>query len=316
MSTRSTQMERDLYAEWDNGMDYASAVGAGIVPDQAHLDSGGYHVSIMDQPNSSNYSVIRPDDKAPPGDWPRDTAAALDMGMSVSDMVKCWNRMYAVWADRNDPRRIYINAFNGWNGVGSAERLDFVANTRTNATPDHKSHDHLEIRRRYVNSYFAKDAIASVLRGESKQRYLERISGGDMDLSAVGQIVPGLANYQVFKDIWVWLVLLNSDEHDRGDNRFDWDNPFFVLRNRVKDDLKETLSDPAGPMQQALQGIISIESKPAGSFTPEQAAQIASDIGNILAANPDVPLDDDDKPAVKEALNEWLAALAANQAGI
>lgn len=189
MSTVSTQVERDIAGEWDSNSGYASAVFAGIVGDLIHALQGGYHISIMDQPKT-NYSVTRPDDKAPPGNWPRDTAAAIDMSMSTADMIKCWNRVYAVWANRaNDPRAKYFNAFNGWNGIGQAERLDFVAGTRTVATPDHKSHCHDELRRRYVNDSQAKKAHLSVFRGETIEQYL-----GEADMTIEWNEVTAVLN--------------------------------------------------------------------------------------------------------------------------
>lgn len=162
---------------------FPSAVISGIVGDPAHQASGGYHISIEDQ-SSSNFSVVRPDDKAPPGNWSRKHAVAGDMSMSTADMIVMWNRVYAVWANRaNDPRAKYFNAFNGWNGVGSAERLDFVAGTRTNASSDHTWHDHDETRRRYYNDPVAFNAKLSVFRGEGIAQYI--YGGNDMNLDDI-----------------------------------------------------------------------------------------------------------------------------------
>lgn len=145
---------------------YNSAVISGIKGDAAHAARGGYHISIMDQP-SDNYSVIRKDDKAPPGDWPRNMASAVDMTLSLEDMKKCHARLKAAWSNRaTDERMKYINAWNGWDGEGSPGRYDVVAGTVGTASDDHKWHIHLEIRRRYVNDRKAMDAILSILSGE------------------------------------------------------------------------------------------------------------------------------------------------------
>lgn len=156
--------------EWETY--YASAVLSGIVGDAAHQAGGGYHISIEDN-SITNYSVIRPDDKAPPGDWPRNLAAAIDMSMNPTDMALCSGRLWNVWNDKTDPRRIYLNGFNGWfNDSNPAKRYDFVTQGISTSTSDHKWHVHKERRRRWVTFRVASDAILSILRGESKQDYL------------------------------------------------------------------------------------------------------------------------------------------------
>lgn len=164
--------------EWEDSCGYDSAVLSGIKPDAAHLDRGGYHCSIEDliaHGNGGDYSNTRPDDK---GFNPK-YGAAIDMSMSSSDMIKCHNRVRAVWADRTDPRRIYMNAINTWDGSGDAVRLDFYANTERVASADHKWHNHGEMRRRYLLDWTAARAMVSALKGETKEQW---ISGGDMSI--------------------------------------------------------------------------------------------------------------------------------------
>lgn len=164
---------------------YGSAVLSGIVGDLAHKLRGGYHISIEDQP-SDNYSVRRVDDKAPPGNWPRDRASAIDMTMNTADIKKCHIRLREAWKNRGkDVRMKYINAWNGWDGVGDAGRYDVITGTVSTATADHKWHIHLEIRRRYVNSREAMEAILSILKGETLEQYL----GGEMPLDATDRDV-------------------------------------------------------------------------------------------------------------------------------
>jgi len=153
---------------------YASAVFSGIVGDQAHRLNGGYHISIEDQP-STNYSVVRIDDKAPPGDWPRNLAAAIDMSMNSKDMVTASRRVEVVWANPADTRRKYFNCINGWLGSGDAIRWDFVTGKKGYASPDHKWHTHTEIRRRYVNDPMARKALVSMYRGETHAQWLASI---------------------------------------------------------------------------------------------------------------------------------------------
>lgn len=159
MATLATAAEKWLASEWEKA--YKTAVLSGIVGDLAHKARGGYHISRQDQP-STNYSVVRADDK--PGNGPSDRAAAIDMTMSTADMIKCHTRLRGFWK-ANDPRMKYINAWNGWDGQGDAGRYDVVKHTIGTATSDHKWHIHLEIRRKYVNDMDAMRAILAMLVG-------------------------------------------------------------------------------------------------------------------------------------------------------
>lgn len=197
MATLATAEEKWLANEWEDL--YPTAVLSGIVGDLAHKLRGGYHISRQDQPKT-NYSVIRADDK--PGNGPDDRAAAIDMTMSTADIKKCHIRLRDCWRNRaNDPRMKYINAWNGWDGQGDAGRYDVVKGTITTATPDHKWHIHLEIRRKYVNSMTAMRAILSMLSGESLVSYLgtdakpqppKEVEEDDMNLD--DNLYPGVAS--------------------------------------------------------------------------------------------------------------------------
>lgn len=183
MSSRAHQTMRDFAAKWDAA--YPSAVFSGIV-----ALTGGYHASIEDSVPGS-YSVVRVDDAAPPGGWPRDLSAAIDMSMNTTDMIKCYWRIRRVFDNPNDPRRRYFNAFNGWDGQGDAKRLDFVTGQIQWATPDHKWHTHGEWRRRYVtdpNSYVAAESM--LLTDEGPEAFLARI-GGQTPAPSVPGIQPG-----------------------------------------------------------------------------------------------------------------------------
>jgi hypothetical protein len=167
MATLATTAERWLADEWEKL--YRTAVLSGIVGDLAHKARGGYHISREDQPKT-NYSVIRPDDK--PGNGPSDRAAAIDMTMSTADMKTCHTRLRNAWKNRaTDPRMKYLNGWNGWDGQGDAGRYDVITGNVTTATPDHKWHIHLEIRRKYVNDMNAMRAILSILKGESASAF-------------------------------------------------------------------------------------------------------------------------------------------------
>jgi peptidoglycan hydrolase-like protein with peptidoglycan-binding domain len=170
MATTCYANMKALAVEWEKL--YPSAVFSGCVGDARHALAGGYHIGRRYQ-NASNYSVVRPDDR--PGNGPDDAAAALDMSMSTTDMVKCTARLALAFNNKADPRRKYLNAFNGWDGSGDAIRFDVYAKRKSWATPDHKWHIHLECRRRHVTSETARKAILSILKGESVEKYLESI---------------------------------------------------------------------------------------------------------------------------------------------
>jgi hypothetical protein len=172
MSTIAPPLIKALASDWENKCGLTSAILSGTVGDPLHKLRGGYHISREDQP-ADNYSVIRPEDK--PGNGPNDACAAIDMTMSTADMKTCTARLVKAFTNRDDPRRKYLNAFNGWSGTGDAQRWDVFTNKVAWATPDHKWHVHLEIRRKYVTSAAATKAILSILRGESVAAYLTSI---------------------------------------------------------------------------------------------------------------------------------------------
>jgi len=151
----------------------SSAVLSGIVPDKRHLDNGGYHCSVEDlrrYGNGADYSNVRADDK----NFNSKYGAAFDVTMSTADMKKAHKRIYAVWKDRTDPRRKYINAVNCWDGSGDAVRLDFKKNTAGYATDDHKWHTHNDWPRRYLLDPKAARAWISMYAGEGKATWIAR----------------------------------------------------------------------------------------------------------------------------------------------
>lgn len=153
---------------------YASAVCSGIVGNAAHRlrGNGTYHLSRQDNP-AKTYSVIRTDDVH--GKGPEDAASAFDISMSTKDMILATRRLAAVWATYNDPRRKYLNAFNGWLGSGDARRYDMIKLSIEYASPDHKWHVHGEVRRLYVLSAAMVKAVLSAFRGETVTAYLTSI---------------------------------------------------------------------------------------------------------------------------------------------
>jgi len=181
VSTKAHDVTKYIADQWESY--FASAVCSGIVGDAAHQQKNSYHNSLEDNPDQHGFSNSRPDDAAPPGTWPRNLAAAIDMSMSATDMALCCGRLWNVWNDTSDPRRVYINAFNGWFNEPNvpAKRYDFVSQAISETSSDHKWHCHLSIRRKWVESMEAASAILSSLFGQSKADFISQGfgSGGD-----------------------------------------------------------------------------------------------------------------------------------------
>jgi hypothetical protein len=174
MTTLSTSVLNDIAWHWDSSCGLASATLSGIVGDLAHAASGGYHISIEDQVNSNNYSIRLQKDKAPPGNWARNRASAIDMSMNPTDMATMWWRFHAVFVNRaNDPRAQYIRAVIGLNPtIGRAQRMDFATGAITDATRDHDWHWHEELYRMYSQDASMIPAVKSVHLGQSLRDYV------------------------------------------------------------------------------------------------------------------------------------------------
>lgn len=192
-------------------LDYKSAVLSGLAPDPRHLENGGFHCSIDDliaHGNGNDYSNTRADDK---GYNPK-YGAAFDVSFSKADMVKGYGRVHAIWADKSDPRRKYLNAVNGWDGSGDAIRLDFDAGVAKYASEDHKWHNHGEVHRRYVRDMKAMRAVVSIYRGESKATWITREEPtglqGDDDMATISQ-----ADFNTRMDTW-WSARMSPKAAD------------------------------------------------------------------------------------------------------
>lgn len=170
MSTVAPPLIKQLATDWSKNCGLSSAKVSGIIGDQAHAARGGYHIARADQ-SATNYSVVRPDDKG----GPSNAAAAIDMTMNAADMRLCSQRLVTVFNNAADPRRKYLNAFNGTVDSKNARRWDVYARKVKAATSDHLWHVHLEVRRKYVGSAVAMAAILSALKGEPVATYKARV---------------------------------------------------------------------------------------------------------------------------------------------
>jgi hypothetical protein len=164
-STIAYQEMKEFAKGWEKI--FRTAVCSGIVGDKRHRS--GYHKG-RSSVGSRDYSVVRPDDRS----GPRNASSAVDMTMGRTDMITATKRLAAAYHNTNDPRRKYINGFNGWVGRGNATRYDVYARKTKRATSDHKWHVHLEQRRRYTQDRTSNEAILSILRGETVAQWLAR----------------------------------------------------------------------------------------------------------------------------------------------
>lgn len=180
MTTVATPALKLLAAEWEKL--FGSAKTSGIIGDARHKAAGGYHLSRQDNP-AGNYSIVRPDDKY----GPADAASAVDMTMNTADMKTCTARLVAAYNNLNDPRRKYINAFNGTTDGKTARRWDVYGRKIEGASADHVWHIHVSIRRRYANSTVAMQGILSILKGETVSTYL-KASGVSVKVASAGTV--------------------------------------------------------------------------------------------------------------------------------
>lgn len=196
-------------ATFDALPDYPSSTPAGVNGDQSHFESPTYHIGIAELPVKGGYTNRTWEDQMPAAGsaW---HSSATDESMSTADMVKNWNRHLAVYNDHSDPRRQYLAEYLGWNGVGSAERLDFQVNTRTSASVDHKWHRHRAKKRRYYNSMDAARACISIDRGETKEQYLASIGQPPMPQPQPNRRKKTMTEYLLFYRTG------NPTSHDHG----------------------------------------------------------------------------------------------------
>jgi predicted transcriptional regulator len=159
-----------------------TAVFSGIVGDAAHKTRPSKHNSIEDNPKGS-WPIIHKKDAAPPGNWSRKYAAAIDISLPRKDQNRIHESHRRVFRDKTDPRREYLYAFNGWDGHDSPGRYNLVTGTISTTDDSHKWHEHTETFYRYANDPKMREAIASIYANKTKEQYLASTKGFLMALS-------------------------------------------------------------------------------------------------------------------------------------
>lgn len=165
MTTRAPTALQWLADQWESAID--TATFSGIVGDQAHRASGGYHISREDliaSGMSGDYSIAQfSDDRA----GRSDLASGIDMTMDAADMRLVTGRLAAAWRNM-DPRLDNVRGFNGTEDGRTARRWDAAnsdPNATNSATDDHLWHIHMEIFRRYADDPQTMANILAVVTG-------------------------------------------------------------------------------------------------------------------------------------------------------
>lgn len=158
-------------------------VNSGIVGDDAHVATGGYHIgatTLRRNGMGNDYSLYYAIDKNATHDW----ACAIDIGGTPEKLMTIGNRI--VHALKNHDRRVYgrIRAVNApFDGVSIDRRLD--DESPTTSTDDNvqassdRGHIHVEFYRTLVLNQKVMDDFYDVCAG---------ISGDDMSAADVAAI--------------------------------------------------------------------------------------------------------------------------------
>jgi len=240
VATLAPEALRWLGAEWAAAID--TAVCSGIVGDQRHVATGGYHVSREDlraAGMAGDYSIAQfaADLVGPPN-----LAAAIDMTMSPGAMRLVTGRLAAAWRV-GDQRLAHVRGFNGTLDSRSARRWDRCnpnPDDTDDATDDHLWHVHLEVHRAWADDMDTARAILAVVTGTR---------GDDM----AGEDADRLSNTPY-----------------RGDES--WPNPQSYFVKAVQHPLAQLL-DATTRLQQSVDALTALLRQGGGS--PEAAAVLA-----------------------------------------
>ncbi len=143
----------------------------GIVGDQAHINTGGYHIgaaSLRNAGMSGDYSL----EFALDYNATHDYACAIDIGGS-SSMLQTLGNLIVHALENKDPR--VFNKVRGVNAAFDGQTIDRRYDTENPANPDDsnmqpsddRDHLHLEVYRTLVLNQSVMDGIYSVLSGSS-----------------------------------------------------------------------------------------------------------------------------------------------------
>ena len=148
-----------------------------------YANKPGYHNS-RSQNSPSNYSVV---DKPPDGGGPSTVCAAVDwtfpeaQGGNYDRIAKYTKRLLASAQDPDDPRLNGWREFYGQSDVDSyVEGWDIRYNCPATSDSSHLWHIHISENRDQATSKQNKDALLSVLRGETVAEWEDDVSAKDV----------------------------------------------------------------------------------------------------------------------------------------
>lgn len=149
-------------------------VEVGIVADQDHLESGGYHCGCGDinsigkynntDPSDRDYSVRQSRDRIGSG---TNVASAMDISLSWprggrSAALRC-NLLLRQQLGARDPALVAVRAINYLNGNGQKRRFDTFTGTESSSTDTVDIHLHIEWWRDTVNTASRAASVARIV---------------------------------------------------------------------------------------------------------------------------------------------------------
>lgn len=116
---------------------------------------------------------------------------------------------------------------------------------------------------------------------------IKMITGGDVtDLSAVSRL--GISYAQMLEDLWVWTALqASNDRGPRGDDRFRFVNPLFLLQDRVSADRTAALAPLVAAdsaTKTAVDGLAQLVQAGGGTVDGAALAALGQKIDDAAAA--------------------------------
>ena len=178
-SAALTEMQRQ--ATGGRNPNLASAVNSGLVGVTTNPNNNSYHHSKNSAPfkGEGNYTNRWRNDLVRLNSGiNKDAVTGSDTSMNRADMIKSTQQFKHVFDDHSDPRRKYFAEVIGTLDGVHAIRMDFGDGSVDPASADHTWHLHKGWWYLYWGSWEAADADLSVQRGETKQQYIDRTTGG------------------------------------------------------------------------------------------------------------------------------------------
>lgn len=168
-----------------------------------YANKPGYH-NTRDQNLPTNYSVVQPPDKLGPGnkaagyDWTFPEAQGNTPDYS---RIALYSGRLRAAGQANDPRTDGWREFYGQADTDiEVEGWDFYFNRAASSDSSHLWHIHLSELRKFTEDRLNKEAMLSILRGETLEEWLASQGGGMANPNTVDNM-----------DRWLSAILTNSE---------------------------------------------------------------------------------------------------------